>query len=545
MYEDSRVLELALNLPPRSDIREYGGEFAIIQLFTFCGHVFHGTLLYDGNMKCLRHIFPMITAFVILLSVLISPSRSFANSDCPQNWQILSPKLEMTWNASSQTVTTNLGLIGSPGNQAVPIDFGSSNNSGLQQHIADQYGKEFASKVITNTTKVSFRSSLIYGSPSSSLKDLNTATVRGQTLLSLWQSNSRAFSSFDPKSLLSQGVTNDSVLYHLLEVQVLGCSESRFIVSSPFSLRGIPTSLLGFDNQLGLPSWKTGVSDYLSYMVNNKPTNSIRSFNIFNWNVNLEKFEFLVNKLKTLDKDTSLTIDDGQEEPFDARNIVKFDENSVCGGEDCDSMVPTLVGYSPAGCLKDLKVFATPCKVALIGPDGSKADKTARSIWAIHDFRIKTVVGVFEIPKRRLENAYYERIGLKFARDLMGGDLTNKDLKTLLNEIENMAVSAKVYDWPYGKDYLLAAAERPLKERLDLLAKQRAEAEARAKAEAAAKAATEAATKASAEIAAKAKAEAEAKAKASSQKSITCVKGKSSLKVIGKNPKCPKGYKKR
>jgi len=27
MYEDSRVLELALNLPPRSDIREYGREF--------------------------------------------------------------------------------------------------------------------------------------------------------------------------------------------------------------------------------------------------------------------------------------------------------------------------------------------------------------------------------------------------------------------------------------------------------------------------------------------------------------------------------------
>ena len=41
------------------------------------------------------------------------------------------------------------------------------------------------------------------------------------------------------------------------------------------------------------------------------------------------------------------------------------------------------------------------------------------------------------------------------------------------------------------------------------------------------------------------KAKAEAEAKISNQKSITCVKGKSSLKVIGKSPKCPKGYKKK
>jgi hypothetical protein len=76
-------------------------------------------------------------------------------------------------------------------------------------------------------------------------------------------------------------------------------------------------------------------------------------------------------------------------------------------------------------------------------------------------------------------------------------------------------------------------------------AKAKAEAEAKAKAEAEAKAKAEAEAKAKAEAEAKAKAEAEAKAKASSQRSITCVKGKSSLKVIGKNSKCPKGYKKK
>ncbi len=49
--------------------------------------------------------------------------------------------------------------------------------------------------------------------------------------------------------------------------------------------------------------------------------------------------------------------------------------------------------------------------------------------------------------------------------------------------------------------------------------------------------------KAEAEAEAKAKAEAEAKAKAE-EKSITCVKGKTTKKVLGKNPKCPKGFKK-
>lgn len=358
-------------------------------------------------MAFVRYVLSRATLLLILLSILVGPTTSFASSDCPQSWQISNPKLEMNWDASSQAVTTNLGLIGSPGNsQAAPIDFGSSNNSGLLQRISEQYGKDFENRVTANSTKVSFRSSLIYGAQSSSLRDLNTAIDRKQTLFSRWQSNMRAFSSFDAKFLLMQGVTNDAVLYHLLEVQVIGCNESRFIVSSPFSLKGIPSSLLGLDSPLGLPKWKVSVSDYLTYMVNNKTANSNRSFNEFNWNVNLEKFDFLINKLKTLDKDSPLKIDNGQEEPFDARNIVKFEENAMCGGEDCSAMTPSLIGYSPAGCLKELRVYTTPCKVAIVGPDGSKADKAASSIWAITDYRIVTVVGVFDIPKRRVQDSY-------------------------------------------------------------------------------------------------------------------------------------------
>jgi len=95
-----------------------------------------------------------------------------------------------------------------------------------------------------------------------------------------------------------------------------------------------------------------------------------------------------------------------------------------------------------------------------------------------------------------------------------------------------------------------AKAETEAEAKAKAEAEAKAEAKAKAEAEADAKALAEAQAsarlaQAKAEAEAKAKAEAEAKAKASSQKSITCVKGKSSLKVIGKNPKCPKGYKKK
>jgi hypothetical protein len=93
-------------------------------------------------------------------------------------------------------------------------------------------------------------------------------------------------------------------------------------------------------------------------------------------------------------------------------------------------------------------------------------------------------------------------------------------------------------------------ADLTVKEALEIEAKAKVEAEAKAKAEAEAKAKA----KAKAEAEAKAKAEAEAKAKAQAKKEamprstkskITCVKGKSVLKVIGKSPKCPVGYKRK
>ena len=78
--------------------------------------------------------------------------------------------------------------------------------------------------------------------------------------------------------------------------------------------------------------------------------------------------------------------------------------------------------------------------------------------------------------------------------------------------------------------------------------KEAAEAKAKAEAEVAAKAKAEAEARAlaEAEVAAKAKAEAEAAAKASLTKkksSLICVKGSTVKKVVGKNPKCPSGFK--
>ena len=112
-----------------------------------------------------------------------------------------------------------------------------------------------------------------------------------------------------------------------------------------------------------------------------------------------------------------------------------------------------------------------------------------------------------------------------------------KEYLLTISSLEKQNIEITKRNLAFAEGELPAAQARSIKLRQDLEAKAKAEAEAKAKAEAEAKA--------KAEAEAKAKAEAEAKAKASSQKSITCVKGKSSLKVIGKNPKCPKGYKKK
>jgi M6 family metalloprotease-like protein len=101
----------------------------------------------------------------------------------------------------------------------------------------------------------------------------------------------------------------------------------------------------------------------------------------------------------------------------------------------------------------------------------------------------------------------------------------------------------------YGKEAIDRIAL--IKSAEELKAKQeadaKAEAEAKVKAEAEAKVKAEAEAKAKAEAEAKAKAEAEAKAKSEAikKKTITCTNGKITKKVIGTNPKCPKGYKKK
>ncbi|MFM8782755.1 MAG: hypothetical protein ACKOD6_01910 [Actinomycetota bacterium] len=108
-------------------------------------------------------------------------------------------------------------------------------------------------------------------------------------------------------------------------------------------------------------------------------------------------------------------------------------------------------------------------------------------------------------------------------------------------------------------EILIEASQSEITQRKEEIAneKAKAEADARALAEAAAKAKAEAEAKVKAEAEArerarveaeaKAKAEAEAKAAAEAKKktTITCIKGKSSKKLSGVNPKCPKGYKKK
>jgi hypothetical protein len=120
------------------------------------------------------------------------------------------------------------------------------------------------------------------------------------------------------------------------------------------------------------------------------------------------------------------------------------------------------------------------------------------------------------------------------------GEFTNALMFSRFYDLEPGLTDCKrsaQLSWMFEYCYPLSVSRSQISLTDEIFNKAKAEAEAKAKAEAEAKA--------KAEAEAKAKAEAEAKAKASSQKSIICVKGKSSLKVIGKNPKCPKGYKKK
>lgn len=113
-------------------------------------------------------------------------------------------------------------------------------------------------------------------------------------------------------------------------------------------------------------------------------------------------------------------------------------------------------------------------------------------------------------------------------------------VKDLVIVAENISSEKALFEVLKIEEYQLRL-EAEAKSVADLKAKQ--EAEARAAAELKAK--QEAETKAVAELKAKQEAKAVVKTKANTKRSITCVKGKSSLKVIGKNPKCPNGYKKK
>ena len=115
--------------------------------------------------------------------------------------------------------------------------------------------------------------------------------------------------------------------------------------------------------------------------------------------------------------------------------------------------------------------------------------------------------------------------------------LLSDDFNQLVQNAQNNLVKArgKSRDIQIAADKA-AADKAAAKAAAELKAKQEAEAKAAAEL----KAKQEAEAKAAAEL--KAKQEAEAKA-AAKKKTIVCIKGKSSLKVIGKNPKCPAGYK--
>ena len=185
-----------------------------------------------------------------------------------------------------------------------------------------------------------------------------------------------------------------------------------------------------------------------------------------------------------------------------------------------------------------------------------KSEDTAYIVEVINfENKSQLIVYLLEQDRRPPITAYYgQQLNYPNFYDirdskLIGSKYLTEDFEVLITNKKNDAVTlnfipAKLANSAEAK----ALFEKSIsnKELAITEAKAKADAEAKAKADAEAKAKADAEAKAKADAEAKAKADAEAKAKLVVKKStITCIKGKISKKIIGINPQCPSGYKKK
>jgi len=128
----------------------------------------------------------------------------------------------------------------------------------------------------------------------------------------------------------------------------------------------------------------------------------------------------------------------------------------------------------------------------------------------------------------------------------MSGITATYKFLPLIKEAESIVSEDKQKEFVKAEEIRIAAELKAKAEADAKLQEERLAAELKARAEEEARAKAEAEAKEKQEAEARAKAEAEANTNASKKKkTITCVKGKLEKKVTAKNPKCPKGYKKK
>ena len=101
-------------------------------------------------MRLLCVIVSKLTVVAALISSILLPLPVLASTDCPQSWQINTPKLELSWDSAKQLVNTNIGVIGNSYSESVSVDFNSVQNSGLLKALSKLYGDNFESKIMAN-----------------------------------------------------------------------------------------------------------------------------------------------------------------------------------------------------------------------------------------------------------------------------------------------------------------------------------------------------------------------------------------------------------
>jgi len=480
-----------------------------------------------------------ITCLVLSNSIALTPSARA--SDCPADWRIDIPKINISFNATNSTFESSFGVFAGL-SDGVVVDLQAPFRLGLEQVIQSAFGADFVSKLKSEKGNVVLRDLMAIEPINRDIGEIKSYDDFKSFNIS-WNSNTRNFSPLSISSLLRSGILlsdlKDAKVSYQLEIQKRNCPV-RIIKSSPVQ---IPQATAKQD-PIGLDNWFRSAEKYAKEKIE---VNLKKTVNWISFDENVKIFKDFIQRIK----DTAAT----GELP---RTVSVEYKSFAYIGEDDVYMVPAISGISPTKCLWDQynqsRVFydygraliaQTPCKVIILGPDYENMP-ISQSFW--ERWNKAVLIEVIELPKvlseqskRNMDICVQSIIERNEARKELNRYELPRLLELFTSDCRVRRGMKDELQLSYGEEQIRTysvAGQQKLN--LEAEAKARAEAEAKAKAEAEAKAKAEAEAKAKAEAEAKAKAEADAKK--ITNKSIICKKGKSTLKVIGKNPKCPSGY---